>query len=387
MNILPQNRRTLSFSRSLYSACLLLLLVFGAVVAQEGRLIRETVHGKSLEQNVTGDSADRKVSIYLPPSYDKSPERRYPVLYLLHGIGDTDGEFTVAWKNQDPAWGTVQALMNQGIADGKLREMIVVVPDQRTKMMGSFYTNSSATGNWEDFTTRDLVQYVDHKFRTLNRPESRGLAGHSMGGYGAIKIGMRHPDVFSVIYAMNPALLGWAADVSIENPAFALLASAKTTEDLFNGGMYAVGGMCVAQAFSPNPERPPFFADLPFKLVDGKLQPLEPAYSKWSANMPLNMADDNKQNLMKLRGLRFDTGWYDEFTHIPITARAFARKLDEFGVKFGFEEYNGDHRNRMWGREGRLYTEVLPYFSAMLETEIKTRPATAILREATAGVR
>ena len=83
--------------------------------------------------------------------------------------------------------------------------------------------------------------------------------------------------------------------------------------------------------------------------------------------MPLNMAADNKQNLMKLRGLRFDTAWDDEFTHIPITVRAFARKLDELGVKFRFEEYNGDHRNRMWGREGRLYTEVLPYFSALLE--------------------
>jgi S-formylglutathione hydrolase FrmB len=358
-------------------ALILILLAFTAVFAQEGRLIRETVHGKSLENNVTGDSADRRVSIYLPPSYDASMIRLYPVLYLLHGIGDTDGEFTVAWKNQDAAWGTVQALMNRGIAEGKLQEMIVVVPDQRTKMMGSFYTNSSATGNWEDFTTMDLVRYVDQKFRTLNASESRGLAGHSMGGYGAIKIGMKHQDVFSVVYAMNPALLGWAADVSLDNPAFALLLAAKTNDDLFRGGMYAVGGMCLAQAFSPNPQRPPFFADLPFKIVDGKLRPDEPAYSKWSANMPLNMATDNKQNLLKLRGLRFDTAWDDEFTHIPITARAFARKLDELGIKFSFEEYNGDHRNRMWGRSGRLYTEVLPYFSAMLEAEPRAAPATA----------
>jgi len=360
------HRRIFSIAPGLFSL-ILLLLTFTAVVAQEGRLIRETVHGKSLENNVTGESPDRKVSIYLPPSYDTSITRRYPVLYLLHGIGDTDAEFTVAWKNQDPDWGTLAALMNHGIAEGKLHELIVVMPDERTKMIGSFYTNSSATGNWEDFTTVDLVRYVDQKFRTLNRAENRGLAGHSMGGYGAIKLGMKHPDVFSVVYAMNPALLGWAADLSLENPAFATLVSAKTIEDLFNGGMYAVGGMCVAQAFSPNPQRPPFFVDLPFKLVDGKLQPAEPAYSKWSANMPLNMAADNKQNLMKLRGLRFDTAWDDEFTHIPITVRAFARKLDELGVKFRFEEYNGDHRNRMWGREGRLYTEVLPYFSALLE--------------------
>ena len=387
MNNSTSHRRPISLAYRALAPSLLILLAFSVIAGQEGRLVRETVHGKSLEQNVTGDATDRRVSIYLPPSYDTSPNRRYPVLYLLHGIGDTDGEFTVAWKNQDADWGTLQTLMNHGIAEGKLHELIVVMPDERTKMIGSFYTNSSASGNWEDFTTGDLVRYVDQKFRTLNRAESRGLAGHSMGGYGAIKLGMKHPDVFSVVYAMNPALLGWAADISAENPVFALLVSAKTTDDLFKGGMYAVGGICVAQAFSPNPERPPFFADLPFKLVDGKLVPSEPAYSKWSANMPLNMADENKQNLLKLRGLRFDTGWHDEFTHIPITVRAFAKKLDELGIKFGFEEYNGDHRNRMWGREGRLYTEVLPYFSALLETEVKTRQATARQRQATALAR
>jgi S-formylglutathione hydrolase FrmB len=381
MKIRTQLRKTLYRS---FAPLLLLLLAFHAIAGQEGRLVHETVYGKSLEHNVTGDDADRKVSIYLPPSYDTAPNRRYPVLYLLHGIGDTDAEFTVAWKNQNPEWGTLQALMNHGIAEGKLHELIVVMPDERTKMMGSFYTNSSATGNWEDFTTSELVRYVDQKFRTLNTAESRGLAGHSMGGYGAIKLGMKHPNVFSVVYAMNPALLGWAADVSLENPAFLTLASAKTTEDLYKGGFYSVGGMCVAQAFSPNPDRPPFFADLPFKIVDGKLQPAEPAYSKWSANMPLNMADENKQNLMKLRGLRFDTGWQDEFTHIPITARAFARKLDELGIKFGFEEYNGDHRNRMWGKDGRLYTEVLPYLSALLETESKTERTMARERQTTA---
>lgn len=102
---------------------------------------------------------------------------------------------------------------------------------------------------------------------------------------------------------------------------------------------------------------------------------VEPAYSKWSENMPLNMAARHKENLMKLRGIRFDTGWEDEFTHIPITARAFAHKLTELGVDFIFEEYNGDHRNRMWGRTGRLYTEVLPYFSSLLESRTEPRPS------------
>ncbi|HEX8423025.1 MAG TPA: hypothetical protein VF634_06420, partial [Pyrinomonadaceae bacterium] len=105
-----------------------------------------------------------------------------------------------------------------------------------------------------------------------------------------------------------------------------------------------------------------------YKFVDGKLIPNEPAYSRWTENMPLHMAAKYKANLARLRGLRFDTGWEDEFTHIPPTTRAFARRLTELGVEHTFEEYNGDHRNRMWGRTGRLYTEVLPYFWLLLDS-------------------
>jgi S-formylglutathione hydrolase FrmB len=345
----------------------LLFLAAPVALAQGGKLVREKVHGASLENNVTGEATERNVSIYLPPSYERAPGKRYPVVYLLHGIGDTDKAFTSAWKNQTDAWGTIQGLMNNGVAEHRFGEMIVVMPDQRTKMMGSFYTNSAATGNWEDFTAGDLVSYIDGKYRTLARAESRGLAGHSMGGHGALKVGMKHPEVFSVVYALNPAVLGWGADISLENPAFAAAFRIRTLEEVMRGGIYSIGALCVAQAFSPNPQRAPFYADLPYKLVDGKLQPSEPAYTKWTENMPLNMAARYKANLLRLRGLRFDTGWEDEFTHIPPTTRAFARRLTELGVEHTFEEYNGDHRNRLWGRTGRLYTEVLPYFWLLLD--------------------
>ncbi len=353
----------------LSSLFLLMLLAASATFSQEGGLVREIVHGPSLEKNLTGESPDRNVSVYLPPSYDTSPNKRYPVVYLLHGIGDTDKEFTVAWSNGNSTWGTIQGLMNRGIAEGRFGEMIIVMPDARTKMMGSFFTNSSATGNWEDFIVKDLVSLIDQKYRTLARSESRGIAGHSMGGYGAIKLGMKHPDVFSVVYGMNPALIGLGGDVSIDNPAFGPLLKMTTPEEVFQGGRYAVGAIALAQAFSPNPNRPPFYADLPLKMVAGKLERDELIHRKWEDNLPLNMAAQYKSNLLKLRGIRFDTAWEDEFTHIPITTRALSHKLTEIGIEHIFEEYNGDHRNRMWERTGRLYTDVLPYFWLLLNHE------------------
>jgi S-formylglutathione hydrolase FrmB len=334
-------------------------------VVQEGKIIREKVHAAALEKTVTGESPDRWVSVYLPPSYDGAPTKRYPVLYLLHGIGDTDE----VWTNANGPLASIQDLMNQGIAAGKFGKMIIVMPDEQTNMAGSFYRNSPVTGNWEDFTVKELVAYIDKRYRTIAKAASRGIAGHSMGGHGAITLGMKYPDVFQVVYGMNPAVLGWGGDVSIQNKAFRSVLAMKSFDELAKGGVYPLGITCISQAFSPNPDRPPFFVDYPFELVDGKLRPAEPGYNKWDENLPVNMAKRYRVNLSKLRGLRFDSGYEDEFTHIPVSARAFSFTLTNLGIDHDFEEYNGDHRDRLRGPKGRLYTHVFPYFWSLLESE------------------
>ncbi|HRH42661.1 MAG TPA: alpha/beta hydrolase-fold protein [Pyrinomonadaceae bacterium] len=351
-------------------AVLILVSAVSAQAIKQGTLLREKVHGVSLEKNVTGEAADRNVAIYLPPSYKTSPDKRYPVLYLLHGIGDTENSWVEAWTKENDSYATLQDEMDKGIAEGKFGEMIVVMPDERTNAFGSFYVNSSVTGNWGDFTTKDLVSYVDRKFRTLAKSESRGIGGHSMGGYGAITLGMKHPEVFSVVYGINPAVIGWGGDLTINSPNFSNILKIKSVEDLLKtNDLYTMATVTLAQAFSPNPNNPPFFADFPFAMVDGKLQPSNPTYSKWEENFPVNMVKTYKSNLLKLRGFRFDSGYEDEFKFIPINSRALSAELNKNGVEHIFEEYNGDHRNRMWSRKGRLYNEVLPYFWLLLDSK------------------
>lgn len=356
--------RSRGFAHSLALATLVLFLS-PPTLAQKGKLLRETVHGVSLENNPAGESPDRKVAIYLPASYDTAPEKRYPVVFILHGIQDTEEQWIKPWTEGDE-WGTVQDLMDKGIASGSLAEMIVVIPNELTRMGGSFYTNSTATGNWEDFTVRDLVQYVDAKFRTLPRSSSRGLMGHSMGGYGAIKLGMKHPDVFSAVYALSPAALGWGGDLHATNKAFLDVLNVRTPNDLAKFGFYPAAILCLGQAFSPNPQKPPFFVDLPFAIQQGSLQPAEPAFTKWEDNLPLNMVKQYRANLLQLHGLRFDAGYADEFSHIPITTRAFSMALSNLGIRHRFEEYNGDHRNRLWGRGGRINVG-FQFFTNLLE--------------------
>jgi len=335
-------------------------ITYAAAAPRAGRLVTEPVHGASLEHTVTGESADRSVTVYLPPGYDVS-KKRYPVIYLLHGIGGSDLE----WVESSEPWQSIQSVMDNGIAAGLLQEMIVVMPNEQTKRYGSYYTNSSVTGRWEDFTAQELVAYVDRKYRTLAAAASRGIAGHSMGGYGALRLGMKNPDVYSVVYGMNPSLVGWAGDLTALNPAY-LEAARATSNEQVQPPNYAAGIMCVAQAFSPNPQRPPFYVDLPYREANGAAVPAEPGFSAWQANFIENMVPKYSANLRRLHGLRFDSGYADQFQYIPPNSRALSLKLTTYGIEHVFEEYNGDHRNRLWGPTGRIYTEVLPYFSRLL---------------------
>ena len=171
------------------------LLVLAVAVPASARVEKIIVHGRSLEGNLEGNTADRTVLVLLPPSYDKAKARHYPVVYFLHGY-NSQAEGTVAWTKMEERHKAAMA------ATG--REFIVVAPDSDTLLHGSMYSDSVTVGNFETFTAKELVRYIDSHYRTVAKRESRGLMGHSMGGYGTLRIGMKHPDVFSAIYAMNP---------------------------------------------------------------------------------------------------------------------------------------------------------------------------------------
>ena len=146
----------------------------------KGTLERITVHGRALEGNLEGDSPDRPVVVYLPPSYARETNRRYPVLYFLHGYTATAEAYVKSLAIPDS--------IDRAIAAGA-REMIVVIPDAFTKYSGSMFSNSPTTGFWETFVADDLTAFIDKRYRTIASRNGRGLAGHSMGGYGTMRIG------------------------------------------------------------------------------------------------------------------------------------------------------------------------------------------------------
>jgi len=322
---------------------------FPPAPSERGTVERVKVHGESLEGNLEGDSPDRDVSIYLPPSYKTKQKRRYPVVYLLHGFTDNDEN----WFGTKHIFVDAPLAIDRAVAAGA-REMIVVMPNAYTVYMGSMYSNSAAIGDWESFIVHDLVGYVDAHYRTIPGRASRGLSGHSMGGYGTIRIGMKYPDAFSNLYAMSACCL--APNPDLTGPAMDKALAIQSATDLAKADFGTRAMIASAAAWSPDPKNPPLYIDLP--VSDGKVVPLIAA--RWDANAPLAMLDQYVTNLKEIGAIALDVGTKD-----PLVAsiQNLDSRLTLFGVPHTFETYDGNHIS---GIQDRLEKKVIPFFSANL---------------------
>jgi enterochelin esterase-like enzyme len=349
--------------------------------ATVGTVERITVHGKALEGNLEGDSPDREVTVYLPPSYAADQARRFPVIYLLHGFGEHDGMFTNQFVRLHEGANRLAAA--QGFS-----EQIVVTPDAFTLHKGSMYSNSVTTGDWERFIADDLVGYIDTHYRTLAHRMSRGLAGHSMGGYGALRIGMKRPEVFASLYSMSACCLTAnrgrpdATDRSRDpQPEWTAAADAIKTRAQAEEAARAPGfGASVilgwAAAWSPNPKNPPLFLDLP--VTDGKDRP--DIIAKWVANAPLEMVGQYAANLNAYYAIAIDVGTADGLLE---STRQLHAAMTKLRIPHAYEEYDGDHTNRV--RE-RIESSLLPFFARNLAAPANlTSPSAAADRLSTAG--
>jgi len=304
---------------------------------------RIKIRGASLEGNLEGNPADRDVLVFLPPSYAKEKSRRYPVVYALHGYSIGAEQ----WAHEIHVPQTVEGAFAQGAKD-----MIVVLPDSKTVHNGSMYSSSPTTGDFEQFIAHDVVRYIDAHYRTLPNRLSRGLVGHSMGGYGATRIGMKHPDVFGSLYIMSPCCLSprtSSANLEIEKS----FEAAKTPEDSAKLPFLARAQLASAAAWSPNPKNPPLYLDLPTKNGEPQLDVL----ARWTANAPLAFIDQYIGNLRQYCAIAIDVGDQDR---LRTDTGKLHDDLDKYGIANSFEVYSGTHTSRV---ADRFQNHVMPFFS------------------------
>lgn len=328
----------------------------GARAQMSGTVQRPNVFGRALDGNLLGESNSPEVTIYLPPSYGTDTDRRYPVVYFLHGYGLTDQ----GYMGPGGPFELLEAA-DRAFVSGVAEDMIIVAPNGYNRFGGSMYSASITTGDWESYIADDLVDYVDANYRTIPSRESRGLSGHSMGGYGTLRIGMKRPDVYAALYQMAACCLmngqgGGRAPGGGVTPEQAEEAQAgRGGRGRGRGGFNTAGAQ--SAAWAPNPFNPPDYSD-PL-TVDGEVQPEIAAL--FHANSPLVMVPQYVTNLKKYRAIAGDVGLDDGLSSTNIR---LAELLDALGVGYDFDTFDGDHTNRV---AERFETIMLPFFSEVLE--------------------
>ncbi|MBO9498124.1 MAG: esterase [Novosphingobium sp.] len=300
------------------------------------------VHSKAIEGNLEGDSADRAAMVVLPPSYGKDPKKHYPVVYYLHGFA-IDGENFYNFMH-------VPEAVAHNAAAG--REFIVVVPDTLTKLGGSMYGTSVTTGDFRSFVADDLVYYIDAHYRTIPTRAGRGLAGHSMGGYGTWTIGMTHPENFNAIYAQSACCVSPRRETVESAAKLAAIPIEQGVKADF-GTRAALSSMV---AWSPNPQNPPYFADFPIK--DGQLDEL--VLAKWANNSPLAMVASHVPALKSFVAIGADVGTKDG---LIADDTAIHEELERFGIRHDWATYEGTHVDHIAQRFDEV---VLPFMAQHL---------------------
>jgi S-formylglutathione hydrolase FrmB len=313
-----------------------------------------THESKLLGDNPLGDPARRDLVVLLPPSYDATPARRFPVVLLLAGFGSNGWQLAfnrAAWQTPLPA--RLGAAMQQG----RVREAILVLPDCFSRYGGSQYVDSPAIGRYQSYLADELVPFVDGALRTIPRREARAVVGKSSGGYGALLLAMQRPEL---VAAAGGHAADGAFDISYlrELPHTVLTLEKRGGLAAFlrwfeeqpqkgQGAFEVMSHLCCAAAWSPTATGLYGFGvgfELPLNPVTAAVRP--EVWSRWLAWDPVRMVDEprHRAGLAGLAALYLDAGVSDEY-NLQLATRQLAAKLAQHGVACTHEEFDGGHFN------------------------------------------
>lgn len=334
------------------------------------RVISLQVGAPSYADNRVGEPTAREVRVLLPPEYDTG-STRYPLLILLHGFGLNSG-YTRLWFGGGYCPGLDVAEISRRLYErGAIEPMIVVCPDGGTWLGGGMWEDSPVSGGAASFVSGALLRYVDQHFRTDARPERRGIAGHSMGGQGAIKIAMQHPGMFGAVYSMSGMMSFQPGELRRYAAAWARCPHAEQPASDWDEMARAYLAMCMAYCWKTDAE--PHYVCFP--VVEGRTpRRIDTTASRrffaaWPAAI-FQRSRSARNALRRLNGLALDIGIDDEFESGRQSVRRFVRDLQTYRIPFTYEEYSGDHSSAL---ADRLEYAVLPFFSRCFQKSSGSR--------------
>lgn len=366
---------------------LMLFLIFfcSQLYGQKSELVYATIKSEHLKQAAYEVNHEKSIIIYLPPNYHTS-NKQYPVIYYLPGFTSPIEELI------EGEYGgfQLQMAMDSLILSGQIDEMIVVLCDGSNFLGGSFYVNSPLTGRYEDFIVEEVVGYLEAHFRTLKKPSSRGISGHSMGGFGAFNLAMKHPDTFGIAYMINPGLfdeqglqeyklfnqqeyvneLHQLANTLNETPAESLVSlnnfKTKVGELLNDQDTYYYAlTLAYGAAFCGNQTLDFPHITLPnTKTTPDNLHIAE--FACWQngfGHLEAKVAE-NKAQLLALQNIALDCGLNDSW--VTKGTQYLSKQLVYNKIPFDMYWHSGHHDDEL---HNSLENRMLPYFSQHFEFE------------------
>lgn len=299
----------------------------------------EKLPSPALEGNLLGDPAERTVHIVLPPGYS-STDKRYPVVYVM------------PWGNGEPtdnAYGFKRTI-EQLLRKGEIKEMIFVVPDGTNSLGASWFRSSPTIGDYETFATRELVEYMDTHYRTLPARDSRALSGCCSGGTASMRLGLKYPDVFSVIAVTDGQYIdspdAWPADLETVKDLTEL---PDEISDLYVNEFVAWWIQAAAGA-APDPDNPPFYCEMPFRIVDGHGEFVTEVTEKIFAEDNAHLLRRYLEQPIRLRGMFIRRSTNDTF--FGPQALVFEQMLVDLGVEHDYTEAETYHCGYGWEEAG-----------------------------------
>lgn len=314
---------------------------------ERGRVEAVSFDSGLLRGNPFDDPTERELLVWLPPGYDREPDRRYATLYFLAGYTGTGRAFLnwSAWQESLPE------RLERLVAERRCPPFVAVMPDCFTTLGGSQYVDSRALGPYESHLAEEVVPLVDARFRTLGSA-GRAVLGKSSGGIGALWLAMRRPGLFAAAashsgdcafeISLAQAFPGAAVALERWGGVEPLLAALRRGEPPDGRDIDLLGTLCCAAAYSPEPAPEPWGFSLPFDLETGATRP--EVFEHWLSFDPVRAAARHRDALAGLKLLYLDAGRSDEY-QLQLGARLLSRELHRLGVPHRHEEFDGGHRN------------------------------------------
>jgi S-formylglutathione hydrolase FrmB len=311
----------------------MLKLVIIFLIAAVNVFTQSTVINTSFYSSILNEN--RNIQIILPPGYENG-NADYPVIYFLHGANSNSTGYSEVLNASDILY-----------QSASISKYIIVKPNAYAgPYLGSFYSNSDLYGNFENYIISDVTAFVEDKYRVKQGRENRFLAGHSMGGFGAMKLALKYPEMFAAAASHSGPL-----DFNNFNAQlpFVLYETGVRAPYKYSpqNGIFSMLFYSMAGAFSPNLDKD-HYVDIPLDS-DGKF--IDSIMAKW---MPHNPSGLVRQLRSDLPAIYFDCGTFDELS-LFVHNTGFRDSLIISGLSYVFESYTGFHSNKLSDRLQRSF--------------------------------